>query len=401
VWAAIVSSQIETGSPYITSKDSVNRKNAQAQLGVIKSSNLCNEVVLYTSPDEIAVCNLASINLAYFADADSKTYDFQGLANAASRLTVNLNHVIDRNYYPVPETRTSNMRHRPIGVGTQGLADTFFKMRRPFESAEALQLSADVAEAIYFGCVRQSVALAKEFGAYSSYEGSPASQGKLQFHLWDVEPSDRFDWSALLADLKQFGLRNSTLTAQMPTSSTSAILGKTESVEALCSNCYVRRTGSGEYVLLNQYLVDDLILLDLWTPELVNQLVADGGSVQQLDIPDELKELYKTVWETKQRALIDQAKMRGPYIDMSQSMNLFIAEPSLGKITSAIFYAWHCGLKSLVYYLRSRPKADPIQITIDKAAADKSRKAAAQKAAQSGAACTREMMQNGCESCSG
>lgn len=361
----------------------------------------CAEITLFTSKDEIAVCNLASINVSAFIK--DRIYDFQALADAASEVTFNLNRVIDVNYYPTPETRNSNMRHRPLGVGQQGLADTFFKMRLPFDSAEALQLSTDIAEAIYYGCVRESVRLAEIEGPYSTFQGSPAQQGLLQYKLWDKDhkhASDRFDWTELEADVVSKGLRNSMLTAIMPTASTSSILGRVEACEALASNLYVRRTGSGEFMLLNQYMVEDLVELGLWNSSLVNQLIADNGSVQHLDIPDELKRLYQTTWELSQKVIIDQAAARGRYVCQSNSMNIFLENPSLSKVTSALFYAWNKRLKTLVYYLRSKAKSDAIKFTVDKKAADESR-AAAKAKSESKNFCTREMMEAGCESCSG
>ena len=392
----------------------------------------CAEITLYTSKNEIAVCNLASINLLAFV-RDGLDYDFEGLSDAASELTFNLNMVIDRTYYPTPETRNSNHRHRPIGVGQQGLADVFFMMRLPFDSEQALNLSTDIAEAIYYGAVRESCRLARIDGPYSTFKGSPASKGLLQYRLWDENykhRSGRFDWVSLEQNVIQHGLRNSMLTAIMPTASTSSILGRTEACEALSSNLYVRRTSAGEFTILNSFLVEDLVKLNLWNPTLMNQLIADNGSVQQLDIPADLKHLYLTTWELKQRFVIDQAAARGVYVCQSQSLNIFLEEPSLAKVicqiskpsrapecllfctyfvvlcdfceqvTSALFHGWNLGLKTLSYYLRTRPRASAIKFTVDAAAADASRKAAQEKQ-QTKQFCTRDMMEAGCESCSG
>lgn len=372
VWKAIVESQIETGTPYILFKDSINCKSNQKNVGVIQSSNLCSEILEFTSEEETAVCNLASLNVSAFVRGEE--YDFDGLVRAAEEVAFNLNRVIDRTYYPIPETQRSNSRHRPIGVGQQGLHDAFMLMRMPFDSPEAAQLSRDIAEAIYFGCVSESCRLAEVDGPYDTFEGSPASEGKLQFDLWNDRPSHtRFDWDDLADRVKWHGLRNSLLTAQMPTASTSSILGRIESVEALTSNVYVRRTNAGDYIIINRYLVDDLQKLGKWGPEMVNQLIADDGSVQRLDIPAELKHLYKTTWEISQKTTIEQAAARGAFIDQSQSMNLFLESPTFAKVTSMLFYGWKQGLKTGMYYLRSRPKASPIQFTVDKSAADASR----------------------------
>ena len=366
VWASIVESQVETGTPYILYKDACNEKSNQKNLGTIRSSNLCTEILEYTSPDEVAVCNLASISLAKFVNEDSGEYDFQRLYEISRVVTRNLNKVIDVNYYPVKEAENSNMRHRPIGIGVQGLADAFIKMRMPFDSEEAKQLNKDIFETIYFGAVTESNALAEVEGSYESFEGSPASKGQLQFDLWGVDPSDRWDWTGLKAKIKEKGLRNSLLLAPMPTASTSQILGNNECFEPYTANIYNRRTLSGEYVVMNKHLLKDLIKLGQWNNEMKQRLIASNGSVQNIDsIPDNLKALYKTVWEIKQKVLIDMAADRGAFICQSQSLNLFVESPNLAMLTSMHFYGWKKGLKTGMYYLRSKAAVDPIKFTLD------------------------------------
>ncbi|CAM9947053.1 unnamed protein product [Pylaiella littoralis] len=384
LWDAILESQVETGTPYMLYKDACNFKSNQKNLGTIKSSNLCTEIVEYTAPDEVAVCNLASINLSALvippaADggegAKAKaTYDFEKLQHIAEVVTRNLNRVIDVNYYPIEEARNSNMRHRPIGIGVQGLADAFIKMRLPFESDEACKLNKDIFETIYFGAVNASIELAKELGTYETYSGSPASEGLLQFDLWGVKPTDRHDWAGLKSRMAEHGLRNSLLVAPMPTASTAQILGNNESVEPFTSNMYNRRVLAGEFTVVNKYLLRDLTERGLWTPEVRNQIIADQGSVQNVrQIPQELKDLYKTVWEIKQKFILNQAADRGAYICQSQSMNVHMAEASFGKLSSMHFYAWKKGLKTGMYYLRTRPKADAIQFTVDQSSLKVSR----------------------------
>ncbi len=366
LWSSIMESQIETGTPYILYKDACNEKSNQKNLGTIRSSNLCTEILEYTSPDEVAVCNLASISLAMFVNEETGEYDFEKLYNISRVVTRNLNKVIDVNYYPVIEAENSNMRHRPIGIGVQGLADAFIKMRMPFDSEEAKQLNKDIFETIYFGAVTESNALAQKEGSYQTFEGSPASQGILQFDMWGVEPSDRWDWASLKKEIKSTGLRNSLLLAPMPTASTSQILGNNECFEPYTANLYNRRTLSGEYVVMNKHLLKDLIKLGLWTPEMKQRLIASNGSVQHIDvIPQNLKDLYKTVWEIKQKVIIDMAADRGAYICQSQSLNLFVQTPSLGKLSSMHFYGWKKGLKTGMYYLRSKAAVDPIKFTLD------------------------------------
>jgi len=365
LWFAILESQIETGTPYILYKDHANRKSNQKNLGTIRSSNLCTEIMEYTSPDEVAVCNLASISLGKFVRED-RTYDFEYLREITRVVTRNLNKVIDINYYPIPEARNSNMRHRPIGIGVQGLADAFIMMRHTFDGPEARQLNKDIFETIYYAALEESCALAEQNGAYESYEGSPASQGELQFDMWGVQPGDRWDWAGLKARIQKHGIRNSLLLAPMPTASTSQVLGNNECFEPYTSNIYTRRTLSGEYIVVNKHLLKDLIGLGLWSDEMKHKVLAANGSVQNIpDLPQELKDLYKTVWELSQKAIIDMAADRGAFICQSQSMNLFVENPNYGKLSSMHFYAWQKGLKTGMYYLRSKAATDPIKFTVD------------------------------------
>mgnify|MGYP001307795161 FL=1 len=365
LWFAILESQIETGTPYILYKDHANRKSNQKNLGTIRSSNLCTEIMEYTSPDEVAVCNLASISLGKFVRED-RTYDFEHLREITRVITRNLNKVIDINYYPIPEARNSNMRHRPIGIGVQGLADAFIMMRFAFDGPEARQLNKDIFETIYYAALEESCALAEKHGAYESYPGSPASMGELQFDMWGVQPSNRWDWKGLKARIQQFGIRNSLLLAPMPTASTSQVLGNNECFEPYTSNIYTRRTLSGEYIVVNKHLLKDLIGLGLWDDEMKHKLLASNGSVQNIpELPQDLKDLYKTVWELSQKAIIDMAADRGAFICQSQSMNLFVENPNYGKLSSMHFYAWQKGLKTGMYYLRSKAATDPIKFTVD------------------------------------
>lgn len=364
LWFAILESQIETGTPYILYKDAANRKSNQKNLGTIRSSNLCTEILEYTSKDEVAVCNLASLALPKYVKEDH-TFDFQRLYDITRVVTRNLNKVIDINYYPIIEAKNSNMRHRPIGIGVQGLADAFIKMRYPFDSKEAKQLNKDIFETIYFASLSESNALAAKEGAYQSYEGSPASQGELQYDLWGVTPSDRWDWDNLKKEIKKNGLRNSLLVAPMPTASTSQILGNNECFEPYTSNIYTRRTLSGEYIIVNKHLLRDLIKLGLWNNDMKEALMAANGSIQNIDIiPNTLKDLYKTVWEISMKTIIDMAADRGAYICQSQSLNLFVENPNFGKLSSMHFYAWQKGLKTGMYYLRSKAAVDPIKFTL-------------------------------------
>jgi ribonucleoside-diphosphate reductase alpha chain len=364
LWFAILESQIETGTPYILYKDAANKKSNQKNLGTIRSSNLCTEIMEYTSPDEVAVCNLASINLSKFVRED-RSFDFERLVEITRVVTRNLNRIIDINYYPILEARNSNFRHRPIGIGVQGLADAFLLMRMPFDSDEARALNRDIFEAIYYGALQESCAQAAQNGTYESYPGSPASQGILQYDMWDVTPTHRFDWSALKADIARHGLRNSLLLAPMPTASTSQILGNNECFEPYTSNIYSRRTLSGEFIIVNKHLLKDLIGLGLWNEEMKHRLMAANGSVQNIPgIPEHIKMLYRTVWELSQKAIIDMAADRGAYICQSQSMNLFVENANFSKLTSMHFYAWQKGLKTGMYYLRSKAAVDPIKFTV-------------------------------------
>lgn len=361
LWFAILDSQVETGTPYILYKDACNAKSNQKHLGTIKSSNLCTEIIEFTSPDEIAVCNLASINLT--AHVQDGEFDLEKLKTTAQVVCRNLNRVIDVNYYPVQEH--SNFKHRPIGIGVQGLADALIKLRLPYESSEARQLNRDIFETIYYGAMLASVELAKLHGPFSTFEGSPTAEGKFQFDLWGVKP-EIWDFDSLRDDLVQYGCRNSLLVAPMPTASTAQIMGNTEGFEPITSNLYTRRVLAGDFPVVNRHLLEDLVKRGLWTPELRNQLIADRGSVQHIhDVPDDLKQLYKTVWEIRQRAIIDMAADRGAYICQSQSMNVFLADPTPAKLTSMHFYGWRKGLKTGMYYLRTKPKADAIQFTVD------------------------------------
>jgi len=365
VWSAIMESQVETGTPYILYKDACNEKSNQKNLGTIRSSNLCTEILEYTSHDEVAVCNLASIALPKFVNVEKQEFDFQKLYEISRAVTRNLNKVIDVNYYPVKEAENSNMRHRPIGIGVQGLADAFIKLRMPFDSEAAKQLNKDIFETIYFGAVTESNALAKAEGPYQTYEGSPASQGILQYDMWNVTPSPRWDWAGLKANIKEHGLRNSLLLAPMPTASTSQILGNNECFEPYTANIYTRRTLSGEYVVVNKHLLKDLIALDLWTPEMKQDLIANNGTIQHMThISQELRDLYKTVWEIKQKVIIDMAADRGAFICQSQSLNLFVETPNMAVLSSMHFYGWKKGLKTGMYYLRSKAAVDPVKITV-------------------------------------
>ncbi|VDP14738.1 unnamed protein product [Soboliphyme baturini] len=367
LWYAIVEAQIETGNPFIVYKDACNRKSNQQNLGTIKSSNLCTEIIEYSSPDETAVCNLASIALNRFVQLPETTFDFNRLHEITKVVTRNLNKVIDVNYYPVPEAEKSNRRHRPIGIGVQGLADAFILMRYEFESKEAALLNRQIFETIYHAALEASCELAEKFGPYETYQGCPVSKGILQYDMWNVIPTDLWDWSALKAKIAMFGVRNSLLISPMPTASTAQILGNNESIEAYTSNVYSRRVLSGEFQIVNQHLMKDLVELGLWNENMKNEIIANGGSIQNIDsIPKHIKKLYKTVWEISQKTVIDMAVDRGAFVDQSQSLNIHIAEPNYGKITSMHFYGWKKGLKTGMYYLRTRPAADAIQFTVDK-----------------------------------
>lgn len=366
LWKAIIEAQVETGTPYMLYKDSCNRKSNQKNLGTIKCSNLCTEIVEYTSADEVAVCNLASIALNMFVN-DDKTYNFAKLKEVTKTITRNLNKIIDVNYYPVPEAKRSNMRHRPIGIGVQGLADAFVLMRIPYESAAAMKLNQQIFETIYYGALEASCELAEKNGVYETYEGSPVSQGILQYEMWNKTPSDLWDWAALKEKIAKHGLRNSLLLAPMPTASTAQILGNNESFEPFTSNIYQRRVLSGEFQVVNHHLLHDLTEAELWDEDMKNLIIHNNGSIQNIEkIPKEIRELYKTVWEVSVKTTIQMAADRGAFIDQSQSFNIHVAEPNYGKLTSIHFHAWKMGLKTGMYYLRTKPAANAIQFTVDK-----------------------------------
>ncbi|MFL0684568.1 MAG: ribonucleoside-diphosphate reductase subunit alpha [Algoriphagus aquaeductus] len=373
LWFEVLESQIETGTPYMLYKDAANGKSNQKNLGTIKSSNLCTEIIEYTAPDEVAVCNLASIALPKYVTTgpDGKLFfDHNKLYEITKVATRNLNKVIDINYYPVEEARRSNFRHRPIGLGVQGLADAFIMLRMPFDSVEARGLNEDIFETIYYAAAETSMELAKTQGTYETYEGSPASKGILQFDMWGVTPkSGRWNWDGLKEKIKKYGMRNSLLVAPMPTASTSQILGNNECFEPYTSNLYTRRTLSGEFIMVNKHLMKDLIDLGLWNDTMRNRLISTNGSVQNVPgIPQNIKDLYKTVWEISQKVIIDMAADRGAYICQSQSMNIFMQDPNFGKLTSMHFYAWKKGLKTGMYYLRSQAATSAIKFTLDKSA---------------------------------
>ena len=369
LWHKILESQIETGTPYMLYKDAANEKSNQKNLGTIRSSNLCTEIMEYTAPDEVAVCNLASIALPQFITEDGKM-DHKLLYDITYKITKNLNVIIDRNYYPVAEARKSNMRHRPIGIGVQGLADTFIKMRFPFTSDEAKQMNKDIFETIYYASLKASKDLAIADGPYETYEGSPISQGIFQFNMWGVQEdqlSGNWDWNALREEIKESGVRNSLLLAPMPTTSTSQILGNNECFEPYTSNIYTRRVLSGEFIVVNKHLLMDLVNLGLWNDDVKNEMMKANGSIQHIDaIPVNIKELYKTVWEMSMRDIIDMSADRGQFIDQSQSLNLFVEDPNIGKLTSMHFYAWKKGLKTGMYYLRTKAATNAIKFTVSK-----------------------------------
>lgn len=366
LWFEVLESQIETGTPYMLFKDAANKKSNQKNLGTIKSSNLCTEIMEYTSPDEVAVCNLASIALPMYITEDGM-FDHQKLYDITYVITKNLNKVIDVNYYPVPEARNSNMKHRPIGIGVQGLADTFIQMKMPFDSPEARQLNSEIFETIYFASMTASKDLAKVDGAYETFKGSPVSKGIFQYDMWNVTPSERWDWTSLKQEVKKHGVRNSLLLAPMPTASTSQILGNNECFEPYTSNIYTRRVLSGEFIVVNKHLMKDLIALNLWDDSMKNRIMTANGSIQNIpEIPQNIKDLYRTVWEISQKSIIDMSADRGAYICQSQSLNIHLQEPNFGKMTSMHFYAWEKGLKTGMYYLRTKAAADAIKFTVAK-----------------------------------
>lgn len=374
LWYAILEAQTETGTPFMLYKDACNKKTNQKNLGIIKSSNLCCEIVEYSSPEEIAVCNLASIALPAFIeksdDGLTQFYNFEKLHKISKVVAKNLNRIIDRNYYPVPEARRSNMRNRPIALGVQGLADAFMVLRLPFESEKAKELNVQIFETIYHAALEASLELAKEEGAYESFAGSPASQGLLQFDLWNVKPTDLWEWDSLKAEIVKHGIRNSLLVAPMPTASTSQILGYNECFEPYTSNIYSRRVLAGEFQIVNPYLLRDLVDLGVWDDAMKSHIISDNGSIQNLpNIPQDLKDLYKTVWEISQKTIIDMAADRAAYIDQSQSLNIHIRAPTMGKLTSMHFYGWKKGLKTGMYYLRTQAASAAIQFTVDSSVA--------------------------------
>ncbi|MFB3389572.1 ribonucleoside-diphosphate reductase subunit alpha [Flavobacterium sp. LAR06] len=367
LWEKILESQIETGTPYMLYKDAANRKSNHKNLGTIRSSNLCTEIMEFTSKDEIAVCNLASISLPMFIE--NGKFDHQALYNVTKRVTRNLNKVIDRNYYPVKEAENSNLRHRPVGLGVQGLADAFIMLRMPFTSDEAKALNQEIFETLYFAAVTASMEMAKEEGPYSTFEGSPMSKGEFQYNMWgmkDEELSGRWDWASLRKEVVEHGVRNSLLVAPMPTASTSQILGNNEAFEPYTSNIYTRRVLSGEFIVVNKHLLHDLVERGLWNETLKQEIMRHNGSVQNIDvIPADLKELYKTVWEMSMKDIIDMSRQRGYFIDQSQSLNLFMQDANYSKLTSMHFYAWQSGLKTGMYYLRTKSAVDAIKFTLN------------------------------------
>ncbi|WP_075340527.1 ribonucleoside-diphosphate reductase subunit alpha [Tenacibaculum agarivorans] len=373
LWEKILESQIETGTPYMLYKDAANRKSNQKNLGTIRSSNLCTEIMEYTAEDEVAVCNLASIAIPMFVSEDengNKSFDHQKLFDVTKKVIRNLDTVIDRNFYPVVEAENSNMRHRPVGLGIQGLADAFIMLRLPFTSEEAKKLNQEIFETLYFAAVTSSMEMAKAKGTYSTYEGSPMSQGEFQHNMWgikDEELSGRWDWNALREEVKEHGVRNSLLVAPMPTASTSQILGNNEAFEPYTSNIYTRRVLSGEFIVVNKHLLEDLVELGLWNNDMKEDIMRANGSIQHIDIiPQDLKDLYRTVWEMSMKDIIDMARHRGYFIDQSQSLNLFMKDPDFAKLTSMHFYAWKSGLKTGMYYLRTKSAVNAIQFTLSK-----------------------------------
>ena len=400
LWNTILESQIETGTPYMLYKDACNEKSNQKNLGTIRSSNLCTEIIEYTSKDEVAVCNLASLALPKFV-VDGK-FDHQKLFDITYVATKNLNKIIDNNYYPVIEAQNSNFRHRPIGLGVQGLADAFILLRMPFESDEAKQLNSEIFETIYYAAMTASKDLAKVDGTYESYEGSPVSQGIFQYDMWDVNPSDRWEWDILKEEVAKHGVRNSLLLAPMPTASTSQILGNNECFEPYTSNIYTRRVLSGEFIVVNKHLLRDLNKLGIWNDDLKNKIMAANGSIQDLpEVPENLKELYKTVWEIKQKTVLDMAADRGAYICQSQSLNLFMENANFAKLTSMHFYAWKKGLKTGMYYLRTKAARDAVKFTVTtEAAAQPTAKQLKEQQEAAALACSIDNPDD-CEMCSG
>lgn len=399
LWFKILESQIETGTPYMLYKDAANAKSNQQNLGVIKSSNLCTEIIEYTAPDEVAVCNLASLALPKYI-SEHGTFDHDKLFEVTYQATLNLNKIIDENYYPVEEAKNSNLRHRPIGLGVQGLADAYILLGLPFESEEARTLNREVFETIYFASMTASKDLAIKEGPYSTFEGSPVSKGVFQFDMWGVTPSARWEWDLLKEEVKQHGVRNSLLLAPMPTASTAQILGNNECFEPYTSNIYTRRVLSGEFIIVNKHLLKDLVKEGLWNMDMRQKIMAANGSVQHIpEIPSRIKELYKTAWEISQKAIIDQAADRGAFICQSQSLNIFMEQANFGKLTSMHFYGWEKGLKTGMYYLRTKAATDAIKFTIDKSVVEEPSVSSLEEQ-QAAIACSLENPDN-CEMCSG
>ena len=399
LWFKILESQIETGTPYMLYKDAANIKSNQQNLGTIKSSNLCTEIMEYTAPDEIAVCNLASIALPKYV-SENGAFDHDKLFEVTYQATLNLNKIIDENYYPVEEAKKSNFRHRPIGLGVQGLADTYIIMGLPFESSEARALNREIFETIYYAAMTASKDLAKEHGAYESFEGSPVSKGIFQFDMWGVTPTTRWEWDLLKQEVKTYGVRNSLLLAPMPTASTAQILGNNECFEPYTSNIYTRRVLSGEFIIVNKHLLKDLVKEGIWNKDVRQKIMAANGSIQKInEIPAHLKELYKTAWEISQKAIIDQSADRGAYICQSQSLNIFMENANFGKLTSMHFYAWEKGLKTGMYYLRTKAATDAIKFTVDKSVVEHSVQQSLEEQ-EAAIACSLDNPE-GCEMCSG
>jgi len=399
LWFKILESQIETGTPYMLYKDAANAKSNQQNLGTIKSSNLCTEIIEYTAPDEVAVCNLASLALPKYVTEEG-TFDHDKLFEVTYQATMNLNRIIDENYYPVIEAQNSNMRHRPIGLGVQGLADAYILLGLPFESEEARALNREIFETIYYASMTASKDLAKIEGPYETFAGSPVSKGIFQYDMWNVTPTNRWEWDVLKEEVKQYGVRNSLLLAPMPTASTAQILGNNECFEPYTSNIYTRRVLSGEFIIVNKHLLKDLVKAGLWNKDMRQKIMQANGSVQNInEVPQNLKDLYKTAWEISQKAIIDQAADRGAYICQSQSLNIFMENANFGKLTSMHFYGWEKGLKTGMYYLRTKAATDAIKFTIEKTVAEIPTAEVIEEQ-QAAIACSLDDPEN-CEMCSG
>jgi ribonucleoside-diphosphate reductase alpha chain len=399
LWFKILESQIETGTPYMLYKDAANSKSNQQNLGTIKSSNLCTEIIEYTAPDEIAVCNLASLALPKYV-TEEKTFDHDKLFEVTYQATLNLNKIIDENFYPVEAAKNSNLRHRPIGLGVQGLADTYILMGFPFESDEAKKLNKEIFETIYYASMTASKDLSKELGPYSTYEGSPVSKGIFQPDMWGVTPSTRWEWNVLKEEVLKYGVRNSLLLAPMPTASTAQILGNNECFEPYTSNIYTRRVLSGEFIIVNKHLLKDLVKAGLWNKDMRQKIMTANGSVQNIkEVPQNLKALYKTAWEISQKAIIEQSADRGAYICQSQSLNIFMENANFGKLTSMHFYGWEKGLKTGMYYLRTKAATDAIKFTVEKTIAAEPASLDVETQ-QAEIACSLDDPEN-CEMCSG